>query len=66
MFAAAAVVEKASYSVRKGQSLWSIADDLLGAGRRYRELIDLNPELKGNPALLVPGQQLKLPAGVNP
>ncbi|MCO5063258.1 MAG: tetratricopeptide repeat protein [Rhizobiaceae bacterium] len=50
----------AQYVVKPGQSLWSIAVDQLGNGERYREILDLNPQLR-NPGQLVPGQQLILP-----
>ena len=55
-------VEPASYTVLPGQSLWSIANEVLGDGDRYRELLDINPELEGDPARLEPGQELRLPA----
>ncbi len=61
MPAAAPTAVPASYTVRAGQSLWSIADDALGDGKRYREILDLNPMLRGNPARLQPGQELVLP-----
>ena len=51
-----------AYKVQRGQSLWSIAADELGAGSRYIEILDLNPQLQGNPARLMPGQELTLPA----
>jgi tetratricopeptide (TPR) repeat protein len=49
------------HTVAKGDSLWNIARDLLGDGERYREIIELNPDLKGNPDLLQPGRVLKMP-----
>ena len=51
----------ASHVVSRGQSLWTIAVERLGDGRRFRELLDLNPELKGDPGRIVPGQSLRLP-----
>lgn len=51
--------------VLPGQSLWSIAADVLGDGNRYPELLDLNPGLRGDPSRIVPGQQLTLPAPGN-
>lgn len=51
----------AAYKVQRGQSLWSIANDVLGNGDRYREILDLNPQLRGDPARLAPGQELQLP-----
>jgi tetratricopeptide (TPR) repeat protein len=53
--------QPAVYTVNKGESLWDIARDVLGDGQRFRELIDLNPELKRYPDRLQPGQTLKLP-----
>ncbi|EHK53784.1 tetratricopeptide repeat protein [Allomesorhizobium alhagi] len=51
----------AAYKVLPGQSLWSIADDVLGNGGRYIEILNLNPQLRGDPGRLVPGQELVLP-----
>ncbi len=59
----AAAVVPASYKVQAGQSLWSIATEKLGNGQRYIEILNLNPQLQGNPGLLTPGQELTLPAG---
>ncbi|MET0942719.1 MAG: tetratricopeptide repeat protein [Mesorhizobium sp.] len=58
-------VVPAAYKVLPGQSLWSIAVDQLGNGERYREILDLNPQLQGDPGRIVPGQELKLPAPTN-
>ena len=55
--------EPAAYTVSPGQSLWSIAVDRLGSGSRYIEILNLNPQLQGDPGRLVPGQELMLPAG---
>ncbi|KFB10790.1 tetratricopeptide repeat protein [Nitratireductor basaltis] len=48
--------------VQPGETLHSIATKLLGDGKRFRELLELNPVLKGNPDRLTVGQELKLPA----
>src|SRR5690606_13207497 len=55
----------AVYKVQAGQSLWSIAADELGSGSRYMEILDLNPQLRGDPGRLMPGQELTLPARAN-
>ena len=47
----------------RGQSLWSIAADELGNGNRYIEILNLNPQLQGDPGRLMPGQELTLPLG---
>ncbi|MFN3764343.1 MAG: tetratricopeptide repeat protein [Aliihoeflea sp.] len=52
---------EATHAVGLGQSLWDIARERLGDGNRYREILDLNPDLRGNPDLLRPGQTLVLP-----
>ena len=51
----------ASYKVQRGESLWSIAAEKLGDGKRYIEIIGLNPKLRSHPGLVVPGQELLLP-----
>ncbi len=51
----------AAYRVQAGQSLWSIATDVLGDGHRYQEILNLNPQLRGNPGRIMPGQQLIMP-----
>jgi tetratricopeptide (TPR) repeat protein/LysM repeat protein len=56
-----AVATPAAYKVLPGQSLWSIANDVLGNGGRYQEILNLNPQLRGDPGRIVPGQELVLP-----
>ncbi|MDH6230219.1 tetratricopeptide (TPR) repeat protein [Mesorhizobium soli] len=51
----------ASYKVLPGQSLWSIATDVLGDGHRFQEILNLNPQLHGDPGRIVPGQELVMP-----
>jgi len=64
---AAAIAETAAvprqYRVLPGQSLWSIAAEVLGDGNRYVELLELNPQLRGDPGRLMPGQELVVPGG---
>ena len=59
---AATAAKPAAYRVSRGQSLWSIAADELGNGNRYIEILNLNPQLQGDPGRLVPGQELQLPS----
>ena len=63
--ATAAADVPAAYTVQPGQSLWSIAVDKLGNGDRYLEILNLNPQLRGDPGPIVPGQELKLPGSAN-
>ena len=62
---AATAAVPAAYKVRNGQSLWSIANEVLGNGSRYREILDLNPQLMGDPGRIVPGQELFIPVKGN-
>ena len=48
------------YTVKKGDSLWKIADQLLGNGNRYKEIVALN-ELEST--TISTGQKLKIPNG---
>lgn len=52
-----------TYTVKRGDSLWRIAEDRLGDGTRYVELVDLNRTvLGGRPDFLLPGTVLRVPA----
>jgi len=51
------------YTVRRGDSLWKIAQEHLGDGVRFREIIALNEDaLHGQPDFIDPGLVLRLPA----
>ena len=47
------------YTVKTGDTLWDIAQNELGNGARYREIMELNG-LKNE--IIYPGQVLKLPS----
>lgn len=50
------------YTVKRGDSLWRIAEERLGDGTRYVELVALNKAvLDGRPDFLLPGTVLKVP-----
>ncbi len=52
----------ADYTVKRGDSLWKIAQEHLGDGTRYVELAALNREvLHGAPDFLLPGTVLQIP-----
>ncbi|MBF0545456.1 MAG: LysM peptidoglycan-binding domain-containing protein [Candidatus Riflebacteria bacterium] len=56
-----------SYTVKSGDTLWDIAQKLLGDGNRYLELIRANegkyPSLANHPNLISAGWQLEIPGG---
>ena len=61
---APAAPAKPTHTVRRGETLWSIAEQYLGSGRRYPEILSLNRKLlHGKPGFLRPGWVLTLPAG---
>lgn len=54
-----------THVVQRGDSLWSIAAETLGAGRRYPEIVALNRDVLGTrPDFLLPGTTLRLPPAV--
>jgi len=53
--------EGASYVVRSGDSLWKIAQSVLGDGERWREIAKLNPGLDAG--RLAVGRSIVLPTG---
>lgn len=58
----AAQLETERYTVKRGDSLWKIAEERLGDGTRYVELVTLNEAvLDGRPDFLLPGTVLKVP-----
>ncbi|MFT3888452.1 MAG: LysM peptidoglycan-binding domain-containing protein [Arachnia sp.] len=66
--AAPAVAERESarapdgrpYEVQPGDELWSVAERELGAGQRWRDIVDLNPTLDAS-SRLAPGSVILLP-----
>ncbi len=50
------------YTVKRGDSLWKIAERPLGDGTRFTEIVDLNKAvLNGRPDFIVSGTVLKVP-----
>jgi|GEM_PF-1177577 hypothetical protein len=46
--------------VREGDCLWKISEKYLGDGRRWREILELNPEIK-DPDLIFKGRYIRIP-----
>ncbi|MDI7861502.1 tetratricopeptide repeat protein [Rhizobiaceae bacterium n13] len=51
----------AQHTILPGESLWTIAEDMLGDGQRFTDILNANPRLKRNPNRLFPGQTIELP-----
>lgn len=52
------------YTIKDGDSLWKIAEQQLGNGMRYKEILLLNPNITEKQTLVV-GSKLKLPSQKN-
>jgi nucleoid-associated protein YgaU len=56
-----------TYTVKRGDSLWKIAEQQLGDGRRYDEIVSLNEVvLHGQPDFITPGTLLRIPGAPEP
>jgi nucleoid-associated protein YgaU len=51
----------ADYTVKPGDSLWSIAATTLCDGDRYHEIVDANSDMLGGSMMIHPGQVLHIP-----
>ncbi len=51
-----------NYTVKAGDTLWSIAKAFLGSGFRWGELYQANADLVKNPRMIYVGQTLRIPA----
>jgi nucleoid-associated protein YgaU len=50
-----------AYVVKKGDSLWSIAQNQLGDGFKWSAIYEINKELVSNPSIIETGWELQLP-----
>lgn len=57
----AAPAAAADYTVRKGDSLWKIAQEQLGSGRRWTDIHAANRDTVKNPDMIQIGQVLHIP-----
>lgn len=68
MFATPMVAEASApngvnaYTVKAGDSLWKIAEEVYGYGSMYQRIYEINKDIIKDPALIFPGQHLKLNA----
>jgi len=51
------------HTVKKGDTLWAIAEETLGNGARYKEIFEANKPMLKDPDLIYPGQNLRIPGG---
>jgi len=52
-----------THTVKRGESLWGIAEAFLGDGARFREIVDLNQGLlDGHASFIEPGWELQIPS----
>lgn len=49
------------YEVKKGDSLWKIAEHFYGDGSLYKKIFEANRDVLKNPDLIHPGQKLRIP-----
>jgi nucleoid-associated protein YgaU len=59
-----ATTPSTEYIVKDGDSLWKIAEQQLGDGMRYKEILLLNPNISEKQTLVV-GTKLKIPSQKN-
>ena len=50
-----------TYTVKSGDNLSTIAQNVLGSASRWKEIYELNKDIISNPNLIYPGWKLKLP-----
>jgi nucleoid-associated protein YgaU len=53
-------VPTTDYIIEDGDSFWKIAQEELGDGNRYTEILDLNPDISENQTLII-GTKIKIP-----
>ena len=49
------------HEVKKGDTLWKIAEATLGNGARYPEIFEANKPMLSDPDKIYPGQRLRIP-----
>jgi nucleoid-associated protein YgaU len=56
-----APIEQGSYTVRSGDTLWSIAESVYGDGSKFSKIFDANTDQLEQPDRIFPGQELLIP-----
>ena len=55
------VPEPRFYTIKEGDSLWKIAQEIYGDGNKYKEIVEANLEVIKNEDLIYPGQTIRIP-----
>jgi len=49
------------YEVKKGDTLWKIAENFYGDGKLYKKIFEANTDILKDPNKIQVGQKLKIP-----
>ena len=50
-----------TYTVKSGDTLWAIAENMYGSGGKYMKIFEANTSILENPDKIKPGQELVIP-----
>lgn len=50
-----------TYTVKSGDSLWKIAEEMYGNGTQFTAIFEANKDILDDPDKIFPGQELKIP-----
>jgi nucleoid-associated protein YgaU len=50
-----------TYTVKSGDTLWRISEEIYGNGSKYMKIFEANTDLLEHPDRIFPGQELKIP-----
>jgi len=50
-----------TYTVKSGDSLWKIAEEMYGNGSKYPAIFEANKDILDDPDKIFPGQELRIP-----
>jgi nucleoid-associated protein YgaU len=53
--------EARSYTVKSGDTLWAISEEMYGSGAKYKKIFEANTDQLDNPDKIRPGQVLVIP-----
>jgi nucleoid-associated protein YgaU len=52
------------YIIKKGDTLWKIAEHAYGNGSKYTKIVEVNREVIKNADLIFPGQKIRIPKSI--